>query len=110
MFEKARVVASSLFIACLLALTSNGQATRSDNQTSHIRAVNYADLDKYGCGYVVTYDKDRVKYIAVKTILVYKDGTQQTDYIPRVFHTNREAYAECGSWRDEVEKVLSLGR
>lgn len=84
--------------------------TRPDNATSHIRAVNYADLAKYGCGYVTTYDKDRVKYIAVKTILVYKDGTESHDYIPQVFHTNAKAKEACGQFEDNVQRTLDLGK
>lgn len=99
-------------LAVLLALTSIGSAspTKTDNRTAHLRTVNYGDLEKYGCGYVTTYDKDRVKYIAVKTILVYKDGTQATDFIPRVFHSNKDAYGECGQWVDNVERTLYLGK
>lgn len=109
--QKTRAIACAFCYTALLALTMVGQAkTGSNNPTPHLRAVNYRDLEKYGCGYVTTYDKDRVKYIAVKTILVYKDGTQSTDYIPQVFHTNAKAKEACGFFEDGIEKTLSLGR
>lgn len=110
--QKTYLAFCSVCCATLLALTTVGQAnqTRPDNPAPHIRAVNYHDLEKYGCGYVTTYDKDRVKYIAVKTILVYKDGTESHDYIPQVFHTNEKAYGQCGAWMDNVQRTLDLGK
>lgn len=110
--QKTNFVARAIAVAALLTLTGIGQATPQglSHPTPHLRAVNYRDLEKYGCGYVTTYDKDRVKYIAVKMILVYKDGSQSTDYIPQVFHTNEKAYGQCGAWMDNVQRTLDLGR
>lgn len=112
MHEKSRVIACTFVVAALFTLSGIGQATTQGlpHSTSHLRTVEYADLEKYGCGYVVTYDKSHVKYIAVKTILVYKDGHEQVNYIPRVFHNNKDAKGECGAWEDEVEKILYLGK
>lgn len=105
-----RKILGLLTLAAVLTLASIGSATPQGirQPAPNLRPVGYTELAAYNCGFVPTHDDRRIKYIAVQTIKIYRDGHRELGQLPQVFHDKQHAFGACGAWQDQLDKILDL--